>query len=222
MKPESAVAILLLGAAAVFLVFLIFGFAAGRSMPDPAGPASPESKLRSFSEHRAAWQILLVGFFVTFLASGLALYLLGRALESRGGGLAGQAGGILYLLAVVAFLVYLALQFGGDLLAGRRWAETGVVPEDWVDHAERLSWLYQGTMTLMFVGLCLVGLALLQSGAVARGVAWTALGLGSLLVLSFATKFPSFGEFNPADLPLWVHVWGTIVGIGLLARSGAA
>lgn len=72
----------------------------------------------------------------------------------------------------------------------------------------------RGHMVLAFTAMACAGAGLLGAGLAPPWAGWSALGLGAFLAASMPLALVL--RFWVADLPLWVHVGGALIGAGLL------
>lgn len=187
---------LLVAGAAVF-----FGLGFG-SLVLPDGPT------------RKAWvgPVVCVAFSIT----ALAFVLLARVLRATpGGAWAELAAGLVLLgtpLLVVVMLFYATVAATVPAADPVGWQTAGDTPEGatarWGDA------LVTAYMALAFLGIAALGAALLAWPPAPRWLAWGSVALGLALAATLPLKFVV--RFWPGDLPLWVHVWGAVVGVWLL------
>ncbi|MBI2078848.1 MAG: hypothetical protein HYT80_10860, partial [Euryarchaeota archaeon] len=182
------------------------------------GSAPLEARLRAIARHAPGWRWISGVFVVAFTVTAVGLALLTHHQDSMGAGEWSFAGLVLYVVALAVLVVTMTLNATVVLAGAQRVDGGGPVPPDvraaW-DGAEALvSWF----MVLAFSSMFLFGIEFLLHGPGPAWIGWFSIVLGGGLVVSYPLKF--LMEFWVADLPLWVHVWGIGVGIGLLQANG--
>jgi hypothetical protein len=220
MDNQRIAGILLILGAVIFFG-LGFGIAIIRPSVTQAGSGILTERLKGIASHPFAWPWIPRSFMVATIVNVIGVVLLTTVLHNNRDDLFAIPSLMIFSIGVVLFLAYLGFQLSVTIWASKEFAKTSIIPPSYQALEQWGIILYSIYMVLAYLAIAGFGFSFIQTGLLPNWLGWTSIVFGIVWCLNFITKFPNMGagNFTFSDLPLWIQVWGLLVGIFLLLKK---